>query len=55
MIKKISFIVLYALSLTLFACENALPTDNPGFCTSFRAAAYVIVRHQVCLLACVKT
>lgn len=39
MIKKILPFILAFSSTTVFACPRALPTDNPGFCPSFKAAA----------------
>lgn len=39
MIKKIGMIFLFFYYISGFACSNALPTDNPGFCASFKAVA----------------
>lgn len=39
MIKKIIAGLLLGISFSTFACTNAFPTDNPNFCTSFKAAA----------------
>lgn len=39
MIKKTCFVLLCFLNGVLFACPGALPTDNPNFCGSFKAAA----------------
>jgi len=37
--KKILVLLMAVFSITSFACSNATPTDDPGFCGSFKAAA----------------
>lgn len=40
MIKKIFVTTLLCLSSTIFACDKAVPTTNPNFCSSFTSVAY---------------
>ncbi|KTD23818.1 Uncharacterised protein [Legionella lansingensis] len=40
MIRKIFIVVFtYCVALPAFACPNALPTNHPSFCASFKTAA----------------
>ena len=39
MIKNVLAVFIYFFSVASFACTNALPTDNPNFCSSFKTAA----------------
>jgi hypothetical protein len=41
MLKMIGVALLLFInsSVFAFACSNALPTDNPGFCSSFKSVA----------------
>ncbi|HRD70376.1 MAG: hypothetical protein Q8M40_10820 [Legionella sp.] len=40
MMKKILILITCIFSISGFAaCTNALPTDNPGFCPTFKTAA----------------
>lgn len=40
MIQRIFAVLMCFFSLSAFAaCSNAVPTDNPAFCASFKAAA----------------
>lgn len=37
--KRILAICMYFFGFSAFACTNALPTNDPGFCPSFKVAA----------------
>jgi len=37
--KSLLAFVLVMFNLTSYACSRALPTDDPGFCASFKAVA----------------
>ncbi|MBA4695850.1 MAG: hypothetical protein H2069_00495 [Legionella sp.] len=39
MIKRSIITCLSFLTCSAFACTNAVPTDNPGFCASFKSSA----------------
>lgn len=39
MMRKFFTVLLCVFSINSFACTNALPTDNPTFCASFKTAA----------------
>lgn len=39
MIKQIGIALVFFFSTSGFACSNALPTNNPGFCASFKSVA----------------
>ncbi|CEG56331.1 hypothetical protein [Legionella fallonii] len=39
MIKRIVILSLYLFSLSSFACDKALPTNDVNFCASFKVAA----------------
>ena len=39
MMKRIGASLLFCINSFAFACSNALPTDNPNFCVSFKTAA----------------
>lgn len=39
MTKRIFAVFIYFCSFSVFSCTNALPTNNPGFCPSFKVAA----------------
>ncbi|CAM4393251.1 MAG: hypothetical protein LEGION0403_FIIPPAGN_00773 [Legionella sp.] len=39
MVRKIFAVLMCFVSISAFACNNAVPTDNPGFCPSFKTAA----------------
>jgi hypothetical protein len=39
MIKKIVVVIALFFSVSSFACPRAVPTDNVGFCASFKSAA----------------
>lgn len=38
-LKKVLIIALTCLSFSIFACDRALPTDDPNFCASFKSVA----------------
>lgn len=39
MIRCLLAVSVYLMSISAFACTNALPTDSVGFCSSFRTVA----------------
>jgi len=39
MMKKIFIAMMFFISTESFSCNNALPTDDPNFCSSFKSVA----------------
>ena len=39
MFKKIMVVFIFLFSATAFSCPRAVPTNDPGFCASFKVAA----------------
>lgn len=37
--RRILVALMFVFSTSTFACTNAVPTDNPAFCASFKTAA----------------
>lgn len=39
MLRRIFAVLIYVFSISTFACDSALPTNNPNFCASFKSVA----------------